>query len=161
MEPIIQPMTPAHWGQVSHIYRQGILTDLATFTPVVPPYEAWDRGHIPDMRFVYIQDDVVLGWMALAPTSARAVYDGVAEISLYIHQDHQGKGIATALMQFILTHAQTKGYWTLQSIIFRDNTTSITLHENHGFRMVGYREKIAKDRHGVWRDTVLMEKRFS
>lgn len=41
----------------------------------------------------------------------------------------------------------------------QNNITSIKLHESCGFRMVGYREKIAKDKFGEWRNTVLMERR--
>jgi phosphinothricin acetyltransferase len=41
----------------------------------------------------------------------------------------------------------------------QENAASIRLHESCGFRMVGYRERIGRDRFGNWRNTVLMEKR--
>ncbi|WP_406688047.1 N-acetyltransferase family protein, partial [Rossellomorea vietnamensis] len=50
------------------------------------------------------------------------------------------------------------GYWTLQAGIFPENMASIRLHEKHGFRIVGRRERIGK-MDGVWRDTVLLERR--
>lgn len=50
--------------------------------------------------------------------------------------------------------------WTLQSSIMQENKASIKLHEKCGFRMVGYRERIGIDSEGIWRNTVLMEKRF-
>ncbi len=159
MDGIIRPMTPEDWEAVALIYQQGIDTNLATFTPEVPSYKEWDSAHISDMRFVYEQNGQILGWVALAPTSHRAVYAGVAELSLYIRQGHERKGIATALISYITEHAQAKGYWMLQSIILRDNSISIKLHEKNGFRLVGYREKIAQNPLGVWCDTVLMEKR--
>jgi phosphinothricin acetyltransferase len=55
---------------------------------------------------------------------------------------------------------QAFGFWTLQSGIMQDNLASIRLHEKCGFRMVGYRERIGKDKFGVWRNTVLMERRI-
>ncbi len=159
MDAIIRPMAPEDWGAVAHIYQQGIDTNLATFTPKVPPYEEWDRAHISDMRFVYVNEGEILGWVALAPVSTRQVYAGVAEMSVYIRQGHERKGIATTLIGYITELSQAKGYWMLQSIILRDNATSIKLHEKNGFRLVGYREKIAQNPLGIWCDTVLMEKR--
>ena len=50
------------------------------------------------------------------------------------------------------------GLWTLQTSIFPENRASIALHHWAGFRTVGRRERIAQH-HGVWRDTVLLERR--
>ncbi len=47
----------------------------------------------------------------------------------------------------------------LQSGIMEVNQASIALHKKAGFRLVGYREKIAQDHKGVWQNTVLMERR--
>jgi L-amino acid N-acyltransferase YncA len=54
--------------------------------------------------------------------------------------------------------SEKHGYWTLQAGIFPENMASIRLHEKHGFRIVGRRERIGK-MNGVWRDTVLLERR--
>jgi len=35
----------------------------------------------------------------------------------------------------------------------------LALHTSCGFRLVGYREKIGQDHFGVWRNTLLMERR--
>jgi len=48
--------------------------------------------------------------------------------------------------------------WTLQAGIFPENIASIKLHEVNGFRIIGTREKIGR-MYGVWRDTVLLERR--
>jgi L-amino acid N-acyltransferase YncA len=49
-------------------------------------------------------------------------------------------------------------FWTLQASIFPENVASIALHRTAGFREVGRRERIGK-LNGVWRTTVLMERR--
>jgi phosphinothricin acetyltransferase len=54
-----------------------------------------------------------------------------------------------------------EGYWTLQSGILEINKASVALHEKAGFRLVGYRERIAKDSNGIWQNTLLMERRSS
>ena len=52
------------------------------------------------------------------------------------------------------------GYWSLYSAIFSINAGSIALHKKCGFREIGYREKIAKDKFGIWQNTTLMELRM-
>ena len=41
----------------------------------------------------------------------------------------------------------------------QDNEASRRLHAKCGFRLVGRRERIARDCHGRWLDTFLMEHR--
>ena len=55
--------------------------------------------------------------------------------------------------------SEKQGYWSLYSVIFSVNEASIRLHQKCGFRVIGYREKIAKDRFGSWQNTTVMEKR--
>ena len=90
---------------------------------------------------------------------ARVPAGGVAEVSVYIAAAARGQGAGTLLLETIWQQAQSEGLWTLQSGIMQDNEASIRLHEKCGFRMVGYRERIAKDEYGTWRSTVLMERR--
>jgi phosphinothricin acetyltransferase len=62
------------------------------------------------------------------------------------------------LLQALIAEAERAGIWTLQGSVFPENTASIALQKACGFREVGRRERIAQ-RHGVWRDTLLMERR--
>ncbi len=68
------------------------------------------------------------------------------------------KGIGSKLLQALVTESEGHGFWTLQAGIFPENTGSIIIHEQAGFRIIGTREKIGK-MNGVWRDTVLLERR--
>lgn len=151
-------MVPEHWAAVSDIYEQGIATKQATFQTESPSWEDWDKGHLPDMRYVALNAGIVTGWAALSPVSGRCVYAGVAEVSVYIHENHRGKGIATALLERLIAESEPRNIWTLQAGIFPENQASINLHRQFGFREIGYREKIGK-MDGIWRDTVLMERR--
>lgn len=155
----IRPMTPADWPSVSEIYQQEMDTNLATFQSECPSYAQWDCSHLQHCRLVVTVNNVVSGWAALSPVSSRCVYSGVAEVSIYILPSQQGKGLGKQLLQALILASEQAGIWTLQSGIMQDNPASIRLHETCGFRMVGYRERIGKDRFGVWRNTVLMERR--
>lgn len=156
---IIDEMTVEDWPEVARIYQEGMDTNLATFQTVCPPYEQWDTGHLKHSRLILRDDDKILGWAALGAVSNRCVYAGVSEVSVYIDQQHQGRGLGERLLNDLIKSSVANGIWTLQSQIMRDNAASIRLHEKCGFRMVGYREKIGRDRNNAWRDTALMERR--
>lgn len=155
----IREMTNNDWNSVSNIYIQGIGTNLATFQTECPTYTEWDKSHIKNCRLVTVIDNTVVGWAAMTPVSGRCVYSGVAEISIYVDELYKGKSIGFSLLNKLCDISEQNGFWTLQSGIFEENIASIKLHEKCGFRIVGYREKIGKDRYGNWRNTVLMEKR--
>ncbi len=99
-----------------------------------------------------------MGWAALSPTSARRVYAGVAEVSIYVSQSHVGLGVGTQLLQFLIRASDNCGIWTFKAVIFPESIPSLKRHSKLGFRLVGRRERIGR-MNGVWRDTVLMERR--
>lgn len=159
MEYTIRPMTKADWQRTAEIYRQGIATNKATFQCECPDYRDWDASHLDICRLVITKHNTVVGWAALSSVSDRAVYAGVAEVSIYVDTDYAGEGLGARLLTELIASSEENGIWTLQSGIMRDNTVSIRMHEKCGFRIVGYRENIGCDRFGCWRDTVLMERR--
>jgi len=156
----IVEMQPSHWRQVCEIYRQGLKTGQATFEIEVPSPEKWDARHLADARLIAIADGAVIGWAALSPVSARAAYSGVAEVSVYVSERHRGHGIGGKLLNALIGESEKIGIWTLQASIFPENVGSIAIHRTCGFREVGRRERIGK-LNGVWRDTILMERRSS
>jgi L-amino acid N-acyltransferase YncA len=151
-------MQTEHAQAVLRIYGEGLETGFATFNTEIPTWEEWDRNHLPHTRLVAIEEGEVLGWVALLPVSSRACYRGVAEFSIYIATRHRGRGIADQLMRTMIEESEANDIWTLQSSTFADNTSSLRLQERHGFRQIGYRDRIAQ-LHGVWRNTVLLERR--
>lgn len=146
------------WPAVAAIYRMGIATGLATFETEVPAWDAWDRSHLAAGRLVARRGNDVLGWAALSPVSGRCVYGGVAEVSIYIADGHRGQGIGRRLLEALIGASEEAGLWTLQATMFPENESSRALHRACGFREVGRRERIGQ-LGGVWRDTLLMERR--
>lgn len=159
MKYVIEEMKKSDWYDVSRIYLEGINTGIATFQTSAPTFEEWDKGHVSSCRLVAKSDGQVLGFAALSPTSSRCVYAGVAEVSIYIGENNRGLGIGKALLTNLIRLSEENGFWTLQSGIIRENSSSIELHKKCGFREVGIREKISKMPNGVWHDTVFMERR--
>ncbi|QNE42279.1 N-acetyltransferase family protein (plasmid) [Hymenobacter sp. NBH84] len=155
----IIPMTDAHWPAVKAIYEAGIATGNATFETQAPAWEAWDTAHLGHSRLVAVDEaGTVRGWAALSPVSSRCVYGGVAEISVYIAAEARGQGVGRQVLQALIADSEAHGIWTLQAGTFEENKASIGLHTKAGFRVIGHRERIGQH-HGVWRNTVQMERR--
>lgn len=157
---MIRKMEKHDWDAVASIYQKGIESGTATFTTLCPTYAEWDKAHLPECRLVFEENGLVLGWIAGAPTSARDAYKGVVEVSIYVDDSCHGNGIGTSLMSAFIEEARKNGIWSLYSVIFSVNKHSIQFHKHCGFREIGYRERIAKDRFGQWQNTTLMEYRL-
>ena len=157
---LIRPMRAADAIEVLAVYQVGLDSGQASFETAAPPWEAFDAGKLPLHRHV-AADAVtgrVLGWVAASPVSSRRVYAGVIEHSVYISPGYHRRGIGAALLRALIGSTEAAGIWTIQSSIFPENTASLRLHQQAGFRVVGTRERIARH-HGRWRDTVLIERR--
>lgn len=154
----IRNLLTSDWEHVRLIYEKGISTGNATFQTTAPSWDDWNNSHLESCRIVSEGDGAITGWAALTPVSSRCVYAGVAEVSVYVDPEHSGKGIGLALLNRLVNLSETEGIWTLQAGIFPENTASLRIHEKAGFRILGVREKIGRQ-YGIWRDTVLLERR--
>lgn len=158
MEINIRYMTPKDWPQVKDIYEEGIKSKNATFETQAPTFEKWMEAAHPQCHLVAEENNQVLAWAKVLFTSARPVYAGVGEVSIYVHPNAKGKGVGRKLLQELITVSEQQGFWTLKAVIFPENVASINLHKKCGFRVVGTHEKMGK-MDGVWRDNVVMERR--
>src|SRR5207253_1490997 len=134
-----------------------IATADATFETAAPSWADWDRAHLAEPRLV-AREGRVIGWTALVQASPRAVYRGVAELSIYVDEARRGRGIGRALLTALIEASESAGIWTLQTGMFPENTASLALHRACGFRVVGTHQRLGRmgDR---WRDVVLLERR--
>jgi phosphinothricin acetyltransferase len=156
---VFRELTASNWAQVKAIYEEGIGTGNATFQTSAPSWDEWDSSHVKNSRIIALDDnDNILGWAALTPVSGRCVYAGVAEVSVYVSGKSQGKGVGKALLRELIWHSEGNGFWTLTAGIFPENIASLKIHQDAGFKVLGVRERIGK-MNGVWRDTVLLERR--
>ena len=151
-------MEPHHWNEVKRIYEEGLSTGNATFQTTAPEWEEWDKSHIQTGRLAAFENGTMVGWAALTSVSDRCVYGGVAEISVYVAESARGKGVGKELLKSLIKNSEANKFWTLQAGIFPENIASIKIHEANGFRVIGKREKIGQMK-GIWRDTVLLERR--
>jgi phosphinothricin acetyltransferase len=151
-------MAADDWEMVRKIYLEGIASGHATFESEAPSWAEWDSNHHQFARLILKSNEEIIGWAALSRVSRRKVYEGVAEVSVYISSKARGQGFGLTLLESLIEESERHDIWTLQASIFPENIVSLRLHHRCGFREVGRRERIAK-LNGVWRDTVLMERR--
>ncbi len=156
-------MSASDGEAVLRIYGEGISTGHATFQDHVPSWPGWDRGHLARCRLVSETGGEITGFAALSAVSARPVYAGVAEVSVYVSEAARGHRLGLALLQALVVASEEAGIWMLQAGIFPENVASLALHAACGFREVGRRERLGRMRYGDlagrWRDVILLERR--
>ncbi|MFC6860995.1 GNAT family N-acetyltransferase [Zunongwangia atlantica] len=151
-------ITRQNYDRVAAIYQKGIDTGMATFEISAPSFENWQKKYFEMPNFILQDNEEVIGWAGLTKVSDRCVYNGVAEVSIYIDPVFKGKGFGYILLNELIRQSEALGFWTLQCGIMEENTASINLHKKCGFRLIGFRERIGK-LHGVWKNNVIMERR--
>jgi L-amino acid N-acyltransferase YncA len=157
----VRAMTAADAEAVLAIYQAGLDGGEASFETSAPGWVAFDASRLPAHRHVAEDGGGLLGWAAVSAVSARPVYAGVVEHSVYVHPGAQGRGIGRLLLNALIASTEAAGVWTIQSAIFPENTASLALHRAAGFRAIGVREKVGRHaaQRNRWRDTVLIERR--
>ncbi|HEV7965907.1 MAG TPA: GNAT family N-acetyltransferase [Actinoplanes sp.] len=160
MSSTVRAMRADDADRVLAIYQAGLDAGNASFETEAPSWPAFDAGKLADHRLVAVDDDDerVVGWVAVSAVSARAVYAGVVEHSVYIDPAAQGKGVGRVLLEALIASSEAAGIWTIQSGVFPENVASLRLHHRAGFRTVGVRERVGRH-HGTWRDVILIERR--
>jgi phosphinothricin acetyltransferase len=158
----VRAMTAADADAVLAIYQSGLDGGDASFEHTAPDWPAFDTAKLPGHRFVAVDDTgTVLGWVAVSPVSARAVYAGVVEHSVYVDPAAHGRGVGRALLDALIASTEAAGIWTIQSGVFPENTASLAMHRAAGFRTVGIRERVGRHtaQGNRWRDVVFLERR--
>ncbi|MBO4269965.1 arsenite methyltransferase [Microbispora triticiradicis] len=156
----IRPMRAEDADQVLRVYQLGLDTGHASFETTAPSWETFNSARLGNLRYVVAdtRTDQVVAWVAASRVSARPVYAGVIEHSIYVHPGYGSRGLGRALLNAFVTASEDAGIWTIQSGVFPENTASLALHRAAGFRVLGTRERIGRH-HGVWRDVLMIERR--
>jgi L-amino acid N-acyltransferase YncA len=143
--------TPLHSDlpAIVEIFNQAIPGRSATACtqPVtIAEREAWFRNHSPDQYPIFVAeiDGCVSGWISVSPyRPGREAHRFIAEISYYVHQDFQRRGVATALLEHVIAACPTLGIKDLYGVILERNQASIHLLAKCGFKKWGYLPRIA------------------
>ena len=118
----------------------------------------WFADHGPKYPILVAEEHgIVVGWASLSKWSDRCAYSDTAEMSLYVHHGHQGKGIGRKLLEAIVAEGQKAGLHTIIARIAEASEASIHLHKSVGFEHIGTMKEVGR-KFGKLLDVYLMQK---
>ena len=131
---------------ITEIYNNAIKMTTATFdtTPkTMEEQRLWFQDHGPkNPVMVAEQDGIIIAWGSLSKWSDRCAYTDTAEVSLYVTDPYQGKGIGTHLLKQLLKEGHKQGLHAVIARITEGNTHSLSMHESLGFFHIGVMKEV-------------------
>jgi L-amino acid N-acyltransferase len=147
------------------IYNVEVLTSTVTFDLVprsLNEQRQWLSARSGAHAVVLAEADtddgpVVTGFGSLSPYRDRPAYTTSVEDSVYVHRDHQGRGVGRLLLTELLRLATAHGFHAVFARIVGGHEASIALHQAVGFELVGTEREVGR-KFGHWLDVVVMER---
>ena len=161
---VIRNATIDDLESVTKIYNDAILNTIATFDTEIKTIEEqiqWFEGHGKKNPIIVAEEKgSVIGWAALSKYSTRCAYSNTAEISLYVSEKNQDKGIGKKLMKSIIKEGEKAGLHVIIARITDGNKKSIHIHETFGFNHIGVIKEVG-NKFGKCLDVYLMQKIYN
>lgn len=137
MKRIIRPAMPTDLPEVATIYGEAVTGGRTGHQSARPP-EHWQpllQGeHAFDSLWVAEEGEAVVGWLSVVPYRlGRAAFRHSFEVSYYVLEARQGRGVATSLLQHCVEQCPQWGVRTLLAIVLANNEASIRFLERAGF----------------------------
>ena len=159
----IRPAREADLEQVTTIYADAVVNGTASYELEPPALDEMRRRYrsLCEGSFPYLVAEdggTIAGYAYAGPFRPRPAYRFILEDSVYVAPHAKGRGIGRALMQRLITDAQSLGFRQIIAVIGdgRPDSASVRLHEALGFHHSGRLEGSGY-KHGRWLDTVFMQ----
>lgn len=157
-ELVIQSITKNDISACLAIYNYEVINGVATLDlepRTLEEWHEWYNAHSDEHHPIIVGtiDDVVVGYASLSPYRLKDAFKSTVELSIYIHKDYRGQGVATRLMERILEMAKADTMiHNVVSVITADNEESTKLHNRFGFTYCGLTPEVGF-KHGKYQDT--------
>ncbi len=102
------------------------------------------------------EDGVVTGYASFGDWRAFDGFRHTVEHSVYVHPDHQGKGLGRELLAQLIVEAQRIGKHVMVAGIESQNQASLHLHSKLGFVTTGQMPQVGT-KFGRWLDLTFMQ----
>lgn len=149
---------------IRQIYNHEVTTSTATFDLVprsLDEQRAWLAARSGAHAVMVAElEGSVAGFASLSKWRDRPAYATTVEDSVYVHPDHHGVGLGTALLSKLVETASLHGFHACMARIVGGHEASIALHRACGFEVVGVEKEVGR-KFGRWLDVVLMERMLS
>jgi L-amino acid N-acyltransferase len=169
MTVILRPVELTDVEGIRSIYNTEVLDSTVTMDLVPRTVEAqrqWIEAHQgAHGAIVAVETPVgggaeqILGFASISPYRSRPGYSTTVENSVYVHREHQNRGIGRLLLDDVLHLAEESGFHSCVARILAGHEASIRLHASRGFDLVGVEREVGR-KFGRWIDITLMQKLF-
>jgi L-amino acid N-acyltransferase len=143
------------------IYNVEVETSTVTFDLVprtLADQRAWIAAREGAHRVLVVEEaGAVVGFGSLSPYKERPAYSTSVEDSVYIHADHQGKGLGRLILAELVDAARASGFHAVFARIVGGHEASIALHAGQGFELVGTEREVGR-KFNRWLDVVVMQR---
>lgn len=146
---------------ITHIYNSAVRTSAATFQiqeKSLEEQQEWFSSLKEKYPFFIAEDEThLLGFSYLSPWADRCAYSRTVEISTYVREGFQGRGIGRELKQLILEKAKERGFHSIISRIAGSNPANQKLNAELGFQHIGVMKEVGF-KFGRFHDVHLLQK---
>lgn len=143
--------------ELLEIYNYEVEYGVATLDlkpKTMEEWEQWFYMHNIDNHPLFVAElnNCVAGYASLSSYREKEAFKTTVELSIYINVNYRKKGVASALMEFILDEAKNDDkIHTIVSVITAGNEGSRRLHEKFGFEFCGTIKEVGM-KFGEYRD---------
>jgi len=139
--PTIRLATNKDIPAMLEIYAPYVINTAISFEKEVPSLEEF-RQRVDQVLqeapwMVYEINDTIVGYAYASTHRGRSAYRWNREVSAYVSETHQRKGVGRALYKEMFEILKKQGYLNLLAGITLPNPSSIAFHESMGFTPVG------------------------
>jgi len=158
---VIRPALPTDNPAIAAIWNREVLESDATSDTEPRDAEAqaaWLSAHGPGHPvIVAVADGEVIAFGALSPYRAKPAYARTVEDSVYVKEGWRGKGLGGLVLDRLLRLARQAGHHSVIARVTGGNTSSLALHERHGFVRVGHERAVAF-KLDTWLDVITLQR---
>ena len=139
--PVVRAFASHDVGPVTDLINWSITETTAHFGTVLQTAEEtrslWQAARPNHPWLVAEVGGVFAGYAKAGVWNPRSSYDWTAEVSVYIHPQHHGRGVGLALYGQLFTMLREAGCVNLIAVVGLPNEASVRLHERMGMQPVG------------------------
>ena len=158
--PVIRLASASDLRAIEDIYNYYVPRSTCTYQEEVGPFAArveWFEHHGRRHPITVAElDGHVVGWGSLSDFRDRSAYRFTCEDSVYVHHEHHGRGIGSALLADLIARARALDYHTILAGADAEQTSSIALHRKFGFEPVAHLKQVGY-KFERWLDVVFMQ----
>lgn len=164
MDVQISPITSKDATDIIDIFNYYVINSFAAYAENEFPYEAFDMLLSQSSGYptatARSQHHDVIGFGLLRFYNPLPSFNRTAEITLFVHHRHTGKGVGKKLLTFLEKEGVKMGIKTILANISSLNCESLHFHEKNGFKTCGRFEKVCRKNKKII-DVIWMQKDLS